>query len=316
MERPEFTISRKGGYEIDEVDAYLATVEQRWRAQFAGAQDQIDRLNADLATARQSEEAIHLTLVAATKTKEEMVGAAQRQLDEATSRAREEADKITAEAEYQAFQLLNDAKEKAAELLSPANAEAHRIVEEARREAETTLSEARREAITIITEIKQEGQRLVSDREAELRSMNERFERDNSELMRKVAVLQAVTTDMEARLQAIANGNIDDLISIAALITADIDPHNGVKLSRQSSSHSSAPAPSRSTERAEEPEPEERGSYYSRHSAKLPRLGTDGSSVFAAVSALRERTFAGGDDDDDDTGIDDDEDSRELIRTA
>ena len=69
----------------------------------------IEQLEADLAEARKREEAVNLTLVTATRTKEELMGDAQEAVAEAEEAAKKQAEKIISDAQYEAFRLVTQA---------------------------------------------------------------------------------------------------------------------------------------------------------------------------------------------------------------
>jgi DivIVA domain-containing protein len=301
--------SSKRGYEVSEVDAYIDRLRREHAEQLEFLEGKVNSLESELSVAREKEEAVHLTLLAATKTKDELLGAAQRQLDEATSSAKEEADKILADARYEAFKTLTDTTEEAEQALREANAQAQSLVTEARAEAETTLTEARREAISIITDIKKEGERLIAEREEQLADMDRLHKEEHGELINKVETYRRVATDLEARLKAIARGAVEEIAAAGSLITAEIEGEL-IKLSRQThravdSSDAADPG---------EEVPRERGSYYRRKSASLPRLGEEStSSVSAAIRALRSRPEEAATQESDDVPDPDDDVAIELV---
>lgn len=286
-----FTVSKRG-YEMSEVNEFLESMLKDWDTKLSAANKRITDLEGDLATANQQEEAVRLTLIAATKTKDELVGKAQRQLDEASTNAREEAEKILADARYEAFRLITDAKENSEAALTEAVADAARKMADAEREAEDTLSAARREAITIVSQIQEESARMLAEREAELAKQAEQYEEENVELTERVIKLRAVTTDLATRLDALARGKIEELFAMSGLIETTIDQDNHLtQMVRQGTALSSNAF---TEEDSEEEAP--RGSFYTRRSAGLPRIGPEAAEgVRAAVSAMRTRAIEAAD---------------------
>lgn len=277
---PQFTLVRKG-YDPDEVESFLKANNGDVETSLLTAQARIAELEAALAEAREREEAIHLTLVAATKTKEELLGAAQRQLDEATQSARAEAERIISESQYEAFKMLTTAKETAEETLEAARNEVEQLRANAKTEADATLTEARREAISVISEIKQEGTRLIAGREEQLRELEAEFEAENTELTIRVNQLRAIAIDLEERMRLIAQGGLPDLM------TLNSEVHDVVK---RELGPMTVTTP---VSAAEDVEGETgRKSFYSRRSAGLPRIGEEASgSVLTGMSALRAASF-------------------------
>jgi cell division septum initiation protein DivIVA len=269
-----FAVARRG-YEIEQVDSYLESRESSYESRLAEAAATIAKLEGELAMAKRKEEAVTLTLVAATKTKDEMLESAKRQLDEATSAAREQADKILADARYEAFRLVNEAKEKSETALAEAEAE-----------ADTTVANARQESVAILNQIKEESQTLRSAHERDLENARARFEEENAELTQRIAKLRSVAGDLETRLQALARGALDDLMGMTGLLTSATSATRGT----------SATPPADVPTAADTADNEEEGptgspqrrSFYSRRSANLPRIGSDaGKSALAAASAMR-----------------------------
>jgi DivIVA domain-containing protein len=334
----DFPVVRRG-YDMTEVDRYLANYETIWDAKLQEATARIARLEAELEEAKRREEAVHLTLVTATKTKEELMEAAQRDLSDATGNAREKAEKILSEAKFEAFRLVTEANKDAEQVIEQARAEADRAADQsaaidaanadaeeiraaARAEADqirtqaTTDAEARvaaaqSEALRMITEIKDESERMVAERERELERMRVEFESNHAETIERVQKLQSLAGDLEQRLQLVASGALGELTSISTGFTpstttdlpqetAPIPQRNTppeappLDKSPESTTTDIAPEPEAAREQQAPQETETRtedsgrGSFYSRRSAKLPRIGADAASgALAAVSAMR-----------------------------
>lgn len=269
-----FAVVRRG-YDMEQVDSYLTKRDSEYQSRLDDATALIARLEGELTNLKRKEEAVTLTLVAATKTKDEMLESAQRQLDDATSSAKEQADKILADAQYEAFRLVNDAKENA-----------DSAVAEAKAEAEATLTNARRESVAILNQIKDESETFRVAHEQDLANARARFEEENAELTQRITKLRTVAGDLEKRLQALARGALDDLMGMKGMLT-DAMP---------APSRTTATPPAAAPDVADKADDEEIGpdgtplrkSFYSRRSAKLPRIGSDaGKSALATASAMR-----------------------------
>ncbi|MDJ0960547.1 MAG: DivIVA domain-containing protein [Acidimicrobiia bacterium] len=334
---PDFPVVRRG-YDMNEVDRFLTNYGTIWEAKLQEATARIARLEAELEEAKRREEAVHLTLVTATRTKEELMEAAQRDLSDATGNAREQAEKILSEAKFEAFRLvteankdaeqiidqarsdadraheqtaaLNDANASADEIRAAAQAEAEQIRAEAAADAEARVASAQSESLRMITEIKEESERMVAERERELERMRVEFEANHAETIERVQNLQSLAGDLEQRLQSVASGALGELTSISTDLTSPTvnspqetaptpqrtTPPEAPPLdeSPESTTTDLVPEPEAAIER---PAPQEsettteesgRGSFYSRRSAKLPRIGADAASgALAAVSAMR-----------------------------
>jgi len=153
---------------------------------------------------------------------------------------------------------------------------------------------------------------MVAEREGELERMRTQFENDHAEAIARVRHLQSLATDLEQRLQTVAAGAAGELQAITSEISAsetespqattptpqdtpssEVPPLDSIP--EEPSPAESTPEPEATDERAapqlQESDTEaesNRGSFYSRRSARLPRIGAEAaSSALAAVSAMR-----------------------------
>jgi len=303
----DFPLVRRG-YDPEAVDGFIRRLGETSEERVAEATTEIADLTRRLHNASQREEAVHLTFVAATRVKEEMLETAKREVDETRAVANEDAQRVLSEAQYEAF----------------------RIVTEAREEAEAALAEAHREADTLRGSIADEGASLSAARTEELDRHKEDFARERAELSAKMTHLRSAARDLEARLKSIARGALDDLgnLHMTALdenealddstmnvpsAPSGTDRDNLVLGRRTSVTELEATLPEetfRETTPKEKTPPEEeryedalpedalaeddeegnrptRGSFYSRRSARLPRIGADAANAVAAVNAMR-----------------------------
>ena len=139
--QPDFPVVRKG-YDPQAVAAYLDQVERVLAEKVATAEARYAGLERDLAEAHGREEAVHLTLVAATKTKEELLVNAQRDADETLSQSKQQADELLAEAKKEAFRLVADARQTAEEASAMAREDAKQITMRAEASADATRDAA------------------------------------------------------------------------------------------------------------------------------------------------------------------------------
>ncbi len=269
-----------------------AAVEQRLQQEAAARRElevRIHQLEQDIKSARDAEEAVKLTFLAATRTKDELVEGAQ-----------EAANKILSEAKYEAYKVLTDAKAEADQITSEARAEADHAVTRARAEAETSVADARREAFTIVSSIKDETERLIAEQKMAADQIAQDAEEENRELLDKVVKLRAVARDIEARLHAVAVGAIDDILATTSLIESQISANGelaGLIAQRRLvalpgrdrvEEHSDAPQTPTNGEEDHEVPAGRRQSFYSRRSAGLPRIGQgQGSAILAKMAELR-----------------------------
>lgn len=294
MQHADFDVVRRG-YDIHQVDNFLTSMQQ----QAAGSsQQRIEELELELKAAREKEEAVHLTLLAATKTREEMLKTARESIDGEASAAHAEAEAVRKSAQREAYEMITAARTDSEAALSSARAEATEIVERARAEATVIIAAAKNESTEIFAMIEDESARIVADREAELQARAEAFDKEHEEVRGRLAQWHTIATDLESRMSAIARGSLSQLTEVTATLNkhqAELEPS---RFESVTPPPQKAPEAYRSrftdlkesveSEEKKAVEPEARGSYYSRRSANLPRLGADAAGgVLSAVGALR-----------------------------
>lgn len=279
-----------GGCDQDAVDAVLTDQLARLHSQVDAAAVRIAQLEAELAAATECEDAIRLTMIAATKARDELLATARKQVDEMLDKTRREA-----------FALMKGTRDDAEQSVAAARVQ----VEAARREADDLLAEARRET-----------DRLLEERKVALERIKRDYEAESNAIIDRINTLRSIADDLTVKSalppvsppSAEPTGPTDPQ---PATNTRTVDPPSAVE-------SSSAPAPE-SSPAVDVPVPaaddgntpttdRPSGSFYSRRSAKLPRLGTEaGRSALAAASAMRTKMHA----DEDDTEHDD-----LVVRTA
>lgn len=278
-----FPIVRRG-YDIDAVEQFLGHQEQDSGRALRAATERITELESQLSDAKAKEEAIHLTLIAATKTKEDLLAKARAEVDSAASTASEEAERILADAQYEAYRLVTEAQESAEEATTEARREAERVRAEAHAEAEAHLTAARREAMSIISGVQDETTRLLETREAELEIKAQDFHDEYRELSERVETLRAVSVDLESRLKAIAAGNLADLISSNSLVAEALAMEPITEIPDAPRREEAAKP---STDDEEIDGKTVRGSFYRRRSGGLPRLGEAAMEAHSVVRDMR-----------------------------
>ncbi|NND01546.1 MAG: hypothetical protein HKN91_02050 [Acidimicrobiia bacterium] len=215
-DQPNFPILRKGGVDPTAVESHLVEVQRFFEKKVAAAQARYGNLEAELEEARKREEAVHLTLVAATKTKEELLTNAKRDADAMISNSKGQSESLLTEAKKEAFRLVSEARETTEGAATAAREEAKQIKAEAEEAAEATRNAARREAIEMIDTVESDTAALMAAQEATINDMRRKYEEEEAELAARVEVLRATAADLEARLKAIATGSLGQATTLVA----------------------------------------------------------------------------------------------------
>ena len=302
----------KRGYDPETVESHLETLIDENDHTLDEAAAQIASLQTELEESQKHEEAVHLTILAATKTKEGMLEVAQRQADEARAAGRKQGDGIITDARMQAFQVVTEARKEADDIVAEARAEVGALLRTIEaKEPAADLPSAREIELEIRVE---EMQGVVAAMESELRSrpvVSESNEPADDEpkpaAVEEPTVEAAVipidvnsaneeeddgTDDSPAdHVEAVVEDDIeivmtdmttvvpiDDTIAIDDLEDAE-DLENS--LDSDSAADTGRITDDRETESV-------RRSFYSRRSAKLPRIGVEaGRGAMAAAAGLR-----------------------------
>jgi len=176
---------------------------------------------------------------------------------------------LIAKARYDAFRLMTDARSEADEILDQARAEAGGTVKAADIVAESTVAKAKTDAEATILAAKEEAAAIVA---SALRTAGERQQSTNSvalqdehqELSDRVSTLRSVADQLEDRFAALAR-------TASTPISSGNTPEEPAPTdSTPSISHQDTKASEASTE-----DPTNKGSFYNRRSANLPRLGQE-----------------------------------------
>jgi cell division initiation protein len=142
--RKNFTFVRRG-FDPQEVTLFLENVAIRLAQRERDLADVVDRMQraeAALAEARSAEEAVRLTLIAATETKQRLSDDAQRKADEVVGTARAEAERLRRESSENAESVVSQARREALRLLEVSRTEAADVLVSAREEHESLLAGA------------------------------------------------------------------------------------------------------------------------------------------------------------------------------
>jgi cell division septum initiation protein DivIVA len=302
----------KRGYDPAVVESHLTTLIGENDATLDEAAAQIAALQTELEESQKHEEAVHLTILAATKTKEDMLEVAQRQADEARAAGRTKGDSIITDARMQAFQVVTEARKEADGIVAEARSEAGALM----RSVEETVSAADRpsERETSLQARIEEMQNVIAAMESELHSRPPASDASETEDTAPdeggeapSAETTVIPVDFGATDEADEPDEADDSPTefIESVVEEDIeivmsdttplappdepesvdetDNTGGVEESPDDAS----PVDDGSITDDRDPDAVRR-SFYSRRSAKLPRIGVEaGRGAMAAAAGLR-----------------------------
>ncbi len=238
------------GYDPNQVDQYLATQMLQLREEVDAARTHIIDLEDQLATAREAEEALRLTMVLAKRASDDII-----------AKAQADADEILGEARREAFVLMTEARDDTDTALDQGKA---------------IIAEARQEALSIVADVEAETARLIAERDATLNQLREKYEAESSTLIDRINTLRSIANDLDAKNSgqpAPSPTHQDPPSPTNEGRTADA-PQPGID-----TDHDRGAAPS--AEKIRE-------SFSGRRSAKLPRIGEEaGRNALAAATAMR-----------------------------
>ena len=178
---------------------------------------------------------------------------------------------LLAKVRYEAFRLVTEAREEAEEILDEARAEAAGIRKDAEVQAESIVDAAHVRSKEIIASSEPDGDPQAAEAVANL-------EHEHEELTQRVSSLRTLADQLEERFAALA------ATANATHPTIEEPPRPVLDYSP------SVPHPVAVDPVDDEDEPvAERGSFYSRRSAKLPRIGdAGGKGALDMMRSLRE----------------------------
>jgi len=312
-EYDRFPIAKRG-YDPHAVEAFLDVAAADNDRMLNEAAARIAALESELEEAKRQEEAVHLTILAATKTKDDILEAARHQASELAANGRKEGDRIVTDARMQAFQLVTGAREEAGTIVTEARAEAaavSRVDEETSIPTDQGPSERESELQQRIEEM----QHVVAAMELELSRRPVPTDSNTSDSIEGAAPganeknskatakvddappeakptgsvappeptpehLEIVVTDAASAEQA--GDRSDDNTEIALDdLAVSVDSTEDLPEATPSSNDDGSIIDERTPEAV-------RRSFYSRRSAKLPRIGAEGGrDTMAAIAGLR-----------------------------
>ncbi len=303
----------KRGYDPEAVEAHITSAATTNDQTLDEAANRIAALEAELEETRRQEEAVHLTILAATRSKEDILEVARQEGAELAANGRKEGDRIVTDARMQAFQLLTGAREEAETIVGEARAEAAAIAR-ADSNSEPTRPSSSENAGDLQIRV-EEMQRVIAAMELELSrrppltGLDRTVETLDGADSPPIAIPSAVdseaiepiptepVTDTTAPPPTASEEDgvdiavvVDDVpvIEIAAedtevSLSEEIEP---IPHQRPGSTAVSDSTIGEDTD--QEKAATVRRSFYSRRSAKLPRIGSEaGRGAMEAVAALR-----------------------------
>lgn len=312
-EYDRFPIAKRG-YDPRAVEGFLDVAAADNDRMLNEAAARIAALESELEEAKRQEEAVHLTILAATKTKDDILEAARHQASEIAATGRKEGDRIVTDARMQAFQLVTGAREEAGTIVREARVEAaavSRVDEETPIPADQGPSERESELQQRIEEM----QHVVAAMELELSRRPVPSESDGSDSIESAAPgvsennskeaakveeappetepteevapsaptpehIEIVVTDAESAEHADDTSNDNTEIAVDD-VAVSVDSTEDLSGATSSSTEDGSITDERTAEAV-------RRSFYSRRSAKLPRIGAEGGrNTMAAIAGLR-----------------------------
>ena len=316
-EYDRFPIAKRG-YDPHAVEAFLDVAAADNDRMLNEAAVRIAALESELEEAKRQEEAVHLTILAATKAKDDMLEAARHQAGELSADGRKEGDRIVTEARMQAFQLVTGARKEAETIVGEARAEAAAVARvdgaveipiDGPSEREDALQQRIDEMQKVVAAMELE----LSNRPAAPDPATARDEQPQDAPTVSHEVTEADTeviekaTTPEPRAEVIPSAPApEDHEDHIAIVVTDAPPAEpaiaqkpldteiavddvAVTVEADLASESTDAATSKTGSITDERSPDAvRRSFYSRRSAKLPRIGAEGGrDTMAAMAGLR-----------------------------
>ena len=311
-EYDRFPIAKRG-YDPHAVEAFLDVAAADNDRMLNEAAARIAALESDLEEATRQEEAVHLTILAATAAKDDMLEAARHQAGELAANGRKEGDRIVTDARMQAFQLVTGARKEAETIVVEARAEAAAVARvddesEASADGPTEHEKALQERIDQMQQVvaameaELSSRPTVAETEAALAEANT-VDEAPAEVADDVEEPSTPATTDDAAPPAPAAEDHDEDIEIVVTDAPPVEAPSELALDNteiavddvavtvEASVDSGEPDDSGGSDGsitdARTPEAVRR-SFYSRRSARLPRIGAEGGrDTMAAIAGLR-----------------------------
>ena len=168
----DFPLVEKG-YDPSKVDEYLATQMLELRQQIDAAARRIVELENELDAAKEREDAIQLTMMAATKARDELL-----------ANAEGDAKEIVADARRVAFALMTESRKDADNAIA---------------ESKVLVDVARTEALSVVNDAEEETKRLIAEREQKLAKLHAEYEAESAALIDRINTLRSLADDLSAK---------------------------------------------------------------------------------------------------------------------
>ena len=143
IRRKTFQLMRRGfdpqevGAYLEQLSAHVADLQQR----LTQAESTASGMEKELQEAKSAEEAVRLTMMAATQAKEEILAGAHQEAADLRSRAASETDDLRRSAKQETEAVLNDARTEALTTLESSKKDAEEMVKAAREESESIVAD-------------------------------------------------------------------------------------------------------------------------------------------------------------------------------
>jgi len=183
---------------------------------------------------------------------------------------------LLAKARYDAFRLMTEARDEAETILDEARAEAAGTKKAAEITAETVATKAKSDAAEIVESAREEAAAIVagahrSAGEQRMSDENDELEAEHQALSDRVSTLRTLADQLEDRFAALAAPDTD--VAVPKETVREVTPEAPTPTIDYSPS---AAHPEKVQTDSGPTVTEERGSFYNRRSANLPRLGEEG----------------------------------------
>lgn len=241
VEAHQYGVVRRRGYDPAEVDAVMDRLVDTLR--------EYEHITADLQSrlkeADESSEAIRRTFLTAQRTRDEMLGEANRlaasartEANDYAARSRSEADEMLAAATSRSEEIGTQAEQQAAtsiteaeSLLALTRTEAARISEEAARDAELLRAEAAAEAAALATSGREDGEALVAGAVEETRRLREQAKMESEAMLAESEAdakqLVIAAESRAAEIVAEADERAHEMITVAQAEEAELNTRLG-----------------------------------------------------------------------------------------
>ncbi|MEN8113916.1 MAG: DivIVA domain-containing protein [Actinomycetota bacterium] len=284
----------KRGYEPEAVERHLEEIAAQTDETLDEAAQQIVSLQGEIEELQRNEEAVQLTILAATETKEKMLTVAQQQADTLRDEGRKAGDAIITEARMQAFQVVTEARTEAEGVVAEAMAETAAmsrdrdatpapVTASSDREEELEAQVARMQSVIadmesqLLSRVAPEESRAAEPEPDEASASV--VDEDESDDTPPVSEVEPLDDEIDESDQATTEAVAEERIEIVMTDPAPVAP----EISDNADFSDELPiGPELPGAQAI------RRSFYSRRSAKLPRIGVEaGRGAMAAVAGLR-----------------------------